>query len=437
MSGGVHAATPVEDGLTHALWVLAASAIVALVARLALRASNALARVTVAADGSLLTPGGAAVAVLEELLQELQQFCAGHGLGGFVFGQALSGRPSSAQKARSCPALNELPNSDRAIDAYADALEEFERHRTGRRLSYGTRTSRTPSFPRINEDPVAETEHAILQSALDGERSPARRLEGESRREPLRGPPQCVVLGDAAVGKSTVIGALEAHAEERGVQVRFVKGVPSRVDDEVGVVLVVWSPSCAGAPSSPLIPSSASGSSIGDDQPTGESAAEPPASAFACGGTLEPEAAAPPAAESLAAYVERHMRLLQQASEPLRLPGTGVRNHKPWRPPKTTLVLANMSDAHPCPHAEFEALSPEHIFLAGSAALGTNMHNLWRLVEKCAKPRQQAEPVAGGDDDAASLGLDSPTPRCCHDSLDAPPQRRQARRRREREIAAA
>ena len=124
MSGGVHAATPVEDGLTHALWVLAASAIVALVARLALRASNALARVTVAADGSLLTPGGAAVAVLEELLQELQQFCAGHGLGGFVFGQALSGRPSSAQKARSCPALNELPNSDRAIDAYADALEE-------------------------------------------------------------------------------------------------------------------------------------------------------------------------------------------------------------------------------------------------------------------------------------------------------------------------
>ena len=69
MSGGVHAATPVEDGLTHALWVLAASAIVALVARLALRASNALARVTVAADGSLLTPGGAAVAVLEELLQ--------------------------------------------------------------------------------------------------------------------------------------------------------------------------------------------------------------------------------------------------------------------------------------------------------------------------------------------------------------------------------
>lgn len=424
--GGVHAPTPVEDGLTHALWVLAASAIVALVARLALRASNALARVTVAADGSLLTPGGAAVAVLEELLHELEQFCAGYGLGGFVFGRAPAGRPSSRERSRACPALNELPNSDRAIDAYADALEEFERHRTGRRLSYGKRTSRTPSFPRINEDPVAETEHAMLQSSEDGAHSPARRLEDESPREP----PQCVVLGDAAVGKSTVIGALKAHAEEHGVRVRFVEGVPSCASDQVGIVLVVWSPASAVTPSSPLIPSSDSGSSMGDDQPTGESA-EPPAGAFACGGAqLEPEAATQPAAESLAAYVARHVRLMQQASESPHLPGKGMLSSKPWRPPKTTLVLANMSDAHPCPHTEFEALGPEHIFLAGSAALGTNMHNLWRLVEQCAKPRQEAEPAAGGDGGETSLRPDSLT-------MDTSPERTRARRRRDREIAAA
>ena len=125
-----------------------------------------------------------------------------------------------------------------------------------------------------------------------------------------------------------------------------------------------------------------------------------------------------------------HVRLMQQASESPHLPGKGMLSSKPWRPPKTTLVLANMSDAHPCPHTEFEALGPEHIFLAGSVALGTNMHNLWRLVEQCAKPRQEAEPAAGGDGGETSLRPDSFT-------MDTSPERTRARRRRDREIAAA
>lgn len=152
---------------------------------------------------------------------------------------------------------------------------------------------------------------------------------------PLLRLPHLIVLGDAGVGKSAVIDVLETYAWSNDVELSVVEGKPTSREALVAATpLVVW------------------------DAVDGSR------------GTLKD-------------YVARHMRELTHQLSSL---GGSAKERAALN--TRLLVLCNKSDVHPCPLPEFAALEGASIkFLAGSATRGTNMRELWRLVETCAAPR--------------------------------------------------
>jgi len=385
--------------IVGAALLLVAAYLVAFGSRIATIISNLTlrcARATTAPNGALLEPGAAVVAVFVQFLHELQALFAVPIVGTFsalldrgqrladwlFFGPDSPSKLTSRERSLSCPALAELENSDRAIDACTEMLSEFERHRRGRRLSYGSRMPRVPSMPILaegdNEDALLAKEciEEAKERIEEAARSPAKRLEDElgeviarHASERIGGLPHCVVLGDPRVGKSSVIAALEQFAAKQAVKVRFVEGLPCHGQDrfysQVGVCLVVCDLALL------------AGADARDDVPTGASEESPPSPPGSRVG-----AAADADSESLGQYVERHHRQLCKASGAADAPVAA-------RHPKT-IVLANKSDLTPAPLTEIAALDATHIFVAGSAACGTNMVSLWRLIETCAAPRLEA-----------------------------------------------
>ena len=175
---------------------------------------------------------------------------------------------------------------------------------------------------------------------------------GTEARGEGRPPPHLLVLGDAEVGKSSVILTLESFAVRSRVELRveegpFCLGAMSRAELLNVAALVVWDASMA--------------------QPLSE-------------------------------YIAKHLRELIDAvrddlddAEEARLLA---------RLRTRLLVLCNKCDVQPCPLPEIASLGDDARFLAGSALKGTNMRELWRYVETCAAPRgtlrqhQQVRPLA-------------------------------------------
>ena len=334
------------DALAHSILVIAAGYLLMTATRL----SSVLISATVTETGQLATPGAAMGVLLKMFVQELQDQFAFPVIWtmGAVRAHTWLRRESrslcGSGKSLSCPALMENLHSPSAVEACTDMLEEFERHQRGRRLTFGVRTPRLPSMPALAEAD-AENEDASFLLEEQQQRSPAKMLAREAKTlaavcmhhaiAKCGGLPHVVVLGDAGVGKSAVMEALQALASEAGcVQLRCVEGLPC------GAAPARRTRAAAGGPSPPappprLFPASPPRpvSRAGDarfyaqvgialvvwDAGRGAGAGQPPR-------------------ESLAAYVERHLAQLRHASEGARLP--------------KLVVLSNKSDATLCPMSE-------------------------------------------------------------------------------------
>ena len=155
--------------------------------------------------------------------------------------------------------------------------------------------------------------------------------------------PHLIVLGDVGTGKSTVIRVLQGFAASNGVVIDVYEGLPQSheksVDLASAVPLVVWD-------------------AVDDAR-----------------GTLKN-------------YVNRHVKALTAA-----LSSQGGSSKEREALVARLLVLANKSDAQPCPLPEIHALDKKTVFMAGSAAKGTNMLTLWRRVEVYAVPRPNLREV--------------------------------------------
>ena len=141
--------------------------------------------------------------------------------------------------------------------------------------------------------------------------------------------PHVIVLGDAGVGKTAVVDVIEAFAINNDVELCVLEGKPhSREALFSATPLVVWD---------------------------------------ALGGR-----------GALKDYVARHLKQLTcELTTPRERDALASR----------LLVLCNKTDKSPCPLPEFSSLAASTRFLAGSATRGTNMRELWRLIELCAAPR--------------------------------------------------
>ena len=186
--------------------------------------------------------------------------------------------------------------------------------------------------------------------------------------------PHLIILGDARVGKSTLIDVLQGFATRKGVELMILEGRSSDL------------PACAAALSSsqchslvPLVVWDA-------DNPM-----------------------------PLVDYVTHHLNELVSAiGERPNAPtgGDPCASPKASRAARLTrqlqnrlLVFCNKTDELPCPLPQLAALDPSTIFLAGSALRGTNMRELWRLVETCAAPRLRGLPTSRSKPLAAFKGF--------------------------------
>ena len=145
------------DALGHSILVLAVGWLVLAATRL----SSLLVSATVTETGQLATPGAAMAVLLKMCLEEMDftsSFPVLATLGAMLVGQQkASRRQKSMERSLSCPALVENLPSPQAVEACADMLADFEAHKTGRRLLYGSsRIHRIQSMPTLEE---AETEH--------------------------------------------------------------------------------------------------------------------------------------------------------------------------------------------------------------------------------------------------------------------------------------
>ena len=167
--------------------------------------------------------------------------------------------------------------------------------------------------------------------------------------------PHLVVLGDPGTGKSTVIRVIQGFASSNGVAIDVLEGLPGpdrSVDLASAVPLVVWD-------------------AVDDDR------------------------------GSLKTYVARHLKLLTQA-----LSNQGGASKEREALVARLLVLGNKSDVQPCPLPEIDGLAPGTVFMAGSAAKGTNMLTLWRRVEVYAVPRPKDDKPAPRLSLERSISLD-------------------------------
>ena len=153
------------DALGHSVLVLAVGWLVLAATRL----SSLLVSATVTETGQLATPG-AAMAVLLKMCLEEMDFTSSFPLlatfvAMFVKQKQTSRKQKSLERSLSCPALVENLHSPRAVEACADMLADFEAHKTGRRLFYGSsRVQRVQSMPTLEE---AETEHECRRTTTD------------------------------------------------------------------------------------------------------------------------------------------------------------------------------------------------------------------------------------------------------------------------------
>ena len=191
------------------------------------------------------------------------------------------------------------------------------RHRGGYSGNRSQASSRHPSVSPSGSVPASRS--------ISRQVTPDEALERPAR-------PHLFVLGDAGVGKSTIIDVLEGFADSRGVDLEVWEGAPSNREAlAVAVPLVVWD---------------------AVDEGRGP----------------------------LKEYVHRHLTsATSKCSPPL--------SHKEREALfSRTIVVCNKSDVAGCPLPEMQALPSGTLFLAGSATRGTNMRELWRRVETCAAP---------------------------------------------------
>jgi hypothetical protein len=270
-------------------------------------------------------------------------------------------RRRAMSRSLSCPALVEL-KSKRAIDACADMLVAFEsmdeRHQP-KRIPRAQSLETLPEHP----EPAEESSTGITEPSSVGGQSETVGVSGDPKQNV-----HLFVLGGQSVGKTTIVDVLQGFASRNGVRLNIREG-PSSAGESLAqaiqscVPLIVWDASRA--------------SHLG----------------------------------SLVEYIAEHIlqlaRALVHQFYTLPLLTSGQTKGSPQavgadatlaiesRVAKTLaarkLVVCNKSDVQPCPLPEVEALEPSTIFLAGSAMRGTNMKELWRLVETCAAPRPDAE----------------------------------------------
>ena len=157
------------DALGHSILVLAVGWLVMAATRL----SSLLVSATVTETGQLATPGAAMAVLLKMCLEEMDftsSFPVLATVGAMLIGQkqAASRRSTMMERSLSCPALVESLPSPRAVEACADMLADFEAHKTGRRLLWGSRSpKRVQSMPTLEE---AETLLIDESRCLDAHR---------------------------------------------------------------------------------------------------------------------------------------------------------------------------------------------------------------------------------------------------------------------------
>ena len=278
-------------------------------------------------------------------------------------------RKAAVRKSLSCPALMELENPQEAVLACAEMFTKFE-ERAPRASFAGKSMPKTPSLPALVEG-SSEGESGLGRAAASSSNSDVdlTDLLGMSGSAAEHAP-HVVVLGDARVGKTAVIESLESFDPEG--RLRMVEGLPPAGDGfyaRVLVALVVWDAAYASLPD---VLTSTDGR-------------------FSGSGDFGPSGLADGDLETLAEYVDRHMRALRAepgASSIVRV-----------------VVFCNKTDAVPCPLAQAAGLDPNTYFLAGSARRGTNMRNCWRLIETCAAPRAACREITNSGRGGSSASL--------------------------------
>ena len=157
------------DALGHSVLVFAVGWLLLAATRL----SSLLVSATVTETGQLATPGAAMVVLLKLCLEEMDftsSFPVLATVGAMLIGQKQAARRSTMmERSLSCPALVKNLPSPRAVEACADMLADFEAHKTGRRLLWGSRSpKRVQSMPTLEE---AETLLIDESRCLDEHRS--------------------------------------------------------------------------------------------------------------------------------------------------------------------------------------------------------------------------------------------------------------------------
>ena len=198
-------------------------------------------------------------------------------------------RKAAVRKSLSCPALMELENPQEAVLACAEMFTKFE-ERAPRASFAGKSMPKTPSLPALVEG-SSEGESGLGRAAASSSNSDVdlTDLLGMSGSAAEHAP-HVVVLGDARVGKTAVIESLESFDPEG--RLRMVEGLPPAGDGfyaRVLVALVVWDAAYASLPD---VLTSTDGR-------------------FSGSGDFGPSGLADGDLETLAEYVDRHMRALR------------------------------------------------------------------------------------------------------------------------------
>jgi len=314
-------------------------------------------------------------------------------------------RRKAMARSLSCPGLVELKSSP-ALDACADMMAAFDtvELESPKRFHSPTRMRRNQSLETLEEEGHRQEQAAPSVASAPPRASPSARMFASALTPvPLT---TLVVLGAPSVGKSAVIQTLKNFAQRSGVSLNiFEQGVPQQCAGWVQsilphlqhcVPLVVWDAVGNGQHASHRLNLAeyisfhihtlvhevcgalrkgavARAVAYGGDHGCAALDTDGEADAYR-EGSKEAEDEPPVPVESPAAMESRLSRMF------------GARK----------LVLCNKSDLQPCPLPETAALDASTIFLAGSARRGTNMRELWRLVETCAAPRPALEKAHSG-----------------------------------------